>query len=117
MCCLALAACGGAGAAGPPTMTPLEARGQVEFKLVCSRCHATIPNSVVVGPSLAGIADRAGSRVAGVDAETYLRNSILTPDAYVVEGYASGVMPPDLAQDLTEEDIDALVAYLLTLRE
>lgn len=98
-------------------LAPLDAQaaaGQALFTRHCAACHSLSPDTVVVGPALAGIADRAGQRVAGLDADTYLHQSILEPSAYVVEGFAD-LMPPTLAQVLTSEEIDALVAYMHTL--
>jgi len=71
---------------------------------------------VVVGPSLAGIATRGGSRIEGLDAAAYIRASIMTPDAYVVEGFPEGIMPADFKEHLSPEDLEAVVAFLLTLR-
>ena len=81
----------------------------------CQICHSTRPGVVLVGPSLYGIADLAAGRVAGLEPEEYLRQSIVDPDAYVVEGFPSGQMLPDFAERLNEAEIDNLVAYLLTL--
>ena len=81
----------------------------------CVVCHSTDPGRTLVGPSLAGIASRAGSTVPGLGAEEYLRQSIVDPDTYVVPGFPSGQMLPDLADSLTGDEIDQLVAYMLTL--
>ncbi|NIP36598.1 MAG: hypothetical protein GWN18_16670 [Thermoplasmata archaeon] len=67
-----------------------------------------------MGPSLADIGAGAGERVEGLTAEEYIEQSIRDPDAYVVEGYAGGIMPP-WGEILGDDQIDALVAYLLTL--
>jgi hypothetical protein len=48
--------------------------------------------------------------------EEYLRQSLVDPDAYLVEGYPPGAMLPDVADRLTEQQLDDLVAFLLTLR-
>ena len=64
-------------------------------------------------PSLSGIGAAAGSRVAGESATDYLRKSIVDPEAYIVDGYNSGVMPS--GWDLSEAQIDSLVEYLLDL--
>ena len=82
----------------------------------CVICHSTEPGVTLVGPSLAGIAESAATRVPGLDATAYLRQSLVDPDAYVVAGYSAGQMSPDLADELTDQQIDQLVAYLLTLR-
>ena len=44
--------------------------------------------------------------------EEYIRQSIVDPDAVVVEGYQSGVMPTTFGETLSPEELDALVAYL-----
>jgi len=117
VCLVAAAACG----AGPPgtpegqTLNPVEAQGRVEFSLHCAPCHATAPDTVIAGPSLAGIGTRAGERIPGVGAEDYIRISILAPYDYVVEGYTE-TMPVDFGKRLTGDAFDAVVAYLLTLK-
>lgn len=75
-----------------------------------------MPDLVVRGPSLYGIAGRAGERVPGQDARTYIYTSIMRPDAFIVPGFEN-VMPGTLAKTLTGEQIDAVVAYLYTLGE
>jgi ferredoxin len=82
----------------------------------CDVCHSTDPGDDGVGPSLAGIGDLAETRIPGMDAETYLRESILDPDAYIVEGYRSGQMLDIYEGRLSAEQIDALIEYLLSLR-
>ena len=70
---------------------------------------------MLIGPSLAGIAITGNSRIPGLDAEAYIRESIIDPDAYIVEGYPSGQMLPDLEDKLTPDQIDDLVSFLLTM--
>ncbi|NOX61656.1 MAG: hydrogenase iron-sulfur subunit [Chloroflexi bacterium] len=82
----------------------------------CRICHSLEPGVVLVGPSFAGIASRAATRAPGMSAEEYIRQSILEPDAYVVEGFQPGMEPPNFAELLTEEQIDDLVAFLMTLK-
>jgi len=48
-----------------------------------------------------------------MSAEVYLRESIVDPSAYIVEGY-SDYMPKGFKFLLSEEDIDNLVAFLRT---
>jgi mono/diheme cytochrome c family protein len=82
----------------------------------CKTCHSLEAGRVIVGPSLAGLATRAGSTTSGVSAEEYIRQSILEPDAHLVEGFPAGTMPKVWGTELTPEQIDQLVAYLLTLK-
>ena len=108
-----LVACGGA--AEPttvPTLDPELARGKRVFEVNCGACHSVTPDTTLVGPSLAGIATRAASRVDGLDARAYLYTSIMRPGDYIVEGFQN-LMPSTLAKSLSGEDIDAVVAYLL----
>lgn len=109
------AACSSLKTPPPPTLSPQVILGQRVFESYCSRCHSTNEGSIVVGPSLAGIATRASSRMEDMDAEMYIRHSILNPSEYTVEGFPEGAMPSSLKDDLSEEDLDAVVTYLLTL--
>ncbi len=79
----------------------------------CTNCHATQGDQVIVGPSLAGVADRAGERVQGTDALAYLHQSLVEPDAFVVPQYSPGIMPS--FSQLSDDDLNDLVAYLMTL--
>lgn len=83
----------------------------------CSACHS-LDGSEQQGesrraPSWQGISRRAGDRVQGLSAEEYLRESIIDPRAFVVEGYQSIMQSFKFL--LSEEDVDGLVAFLLTL--
>lgn len=127
---LLLAACGGGGSTNTTSPTEPEpvgnaANGEVLFTQPtigannapgCITCHSLQPDVVIVGPSQAGLATRAGTRVAGQSAEDYIRNSITHPNDFVVEGFAEGLMYQNYATDLTVEEIDDLVAFTLTLK-
>ncbi|MCB9132812.1 MAG: c-type cytochrome [Anaerolineales bacterium] len=52
----------------------------------CVTCHSLEAAKVLVGPSLAGIASRAGSTVDGEDAQQYLHQSIVDPNAHLATG-------------------------------
>jgi ferredoxin/cytochrome c2 len=81
----------------------------------CMVCHSLEPGVRLVGPSLAGIGSQAGGRVPGLSAEEYIRQSILQPKAFTVPDYPAEQMPANLAQILSAEQINDLVAFLLTL--
>jgi len=89
------------------------ANGEQLFSTNCASCHAVEGDEVVVGPSLAGVADRADERVEGMDAIAYLHQSMVEPDAFVVPDFSPGIMP-SFAQ-LPEDDLNDLVAYMMTL--
>jgi cytochrome c len=94
------------------------ARGRAVFTGVgtCNSCHDVSAGIKIVGPSLKGIANTAGRRIAGVPAEAYLRESILQPNKFVVPGFPSGIMPQAFAQTLNPQQINDVIAYLLTLK-
>ncbi len=118
-------------AAPQPASSDPVAVGQSLFRQSspgCFACHSTVAGVNLVGPSLAGIAERAESRIKAADyhskatdAATYIRESILEPSAYLVPGanYSSNgqsMMPPGFAQALTPAQVDGIVAYLMTLK-
>ena len=124
---LVLAACGGGSSDTTESeeSADLVARGEELYKSTtigpasspgCVTCHSLEPGVTLVGPSHAGVASRAANYTPGVSAEDYLRESILNPDAHVVEGFAPGVMYQNYANELSDDQVDALVAYLLTLK-
>ena len=94
----------------------------------CFSCHSTKPDVQLVGPSLAGAGTRAleilntpGYTGTAKTPGDYIRESILHPSAYVVPGatYSAGgqsIMPDVYRDTLKPEDIDHLVAYLVTLK-
>jgi mono/diheme cytochrome c family protein len=112
---MTLAACSSMSGNPAPTLTPLEQEGQAVYTLRCAQCHALSPDTVVIGPSLAGVATRADSRVPGYDSQTYLETSILIPEDYLVDGFAN-TMPTNFGKELTSEEFSALVAFLMTLK-
>jgi hypothetical protein len=86
----------------------------------CIDCHYLeepedgIPLNNLIAPSLATLGERAANRVPGQDAATYVYNSIVDPHAYEVAGYDADLMPLTYAEEMTEAEIEALVAWLLT---
>lgn len=112
-----LAACGGGAGADTPAAAgeQLFAKQIIGAQPGCITCHSLDAGTVIVGPSMAGIASRAASTVSGMAAEEYLRESILDPNAYLVETFPKDTMPPVWGDELTDEQVDQLIAYLLTL--
>jgi mono/diheme cytochrome c family protein len=76
----------------------------------CAACHV----DVQAGPDLTNLAARAGKTKPGLDAEQYIRESIVAPAAFrpTTAAHSSSQMPT-LPIDAAE--LDALTAYLLTL--
>lgn len=135
-----LAACGGGSSApaAPAAQQPAPAAGGdvnngkalfsqsvLAGNAGCITCHSLEAGKVLVGPTMAGIGTRAASTVPGQTAEEYLRESIANTNAFLAKGCnandpqvqcAAGIMPQDWPQKLSEQQIDDLVAYLLTLK-
>lgn len=91
----------------------------------CGGCHTIkgVDNMVgAVGPELTHIGSVAAERIqdpnytgSATTPEEYIRESILDPNAYVVEGFQPNIMPSTFSDTLTPEQIDALVQYLASL--
>jgi mono/diheme cytochrome c family protein len=108
-----LAGCGG-DQTGAPAVDRQVAVGRQLFNQNCATCHPVTPGAVNVGPSLFGVYGRAASRMEGVDAHEYLLLSITKPSAYIVDGFTD-VMPSNFGTSLDGRQLEALIAYLLTL--
>ncbi len=117
-----LVACGGESAPSGgegPAAAGNAAAGKTVFETAapaCTACHSLEAGQTIVGPSLAKIGAEAGSQVAGQSAEDYVRESIVDPNAHIVDGFAVNLMPATYGSQLTEQQITDLVAYLLTLK-
>jgi cytochrome c oxidase subunit 2 len=92
--------------------SPEEAGATVFEENGCGSCHAFARAGTEgeTGPPLDDL--EASARRAGKPLEEYVRESIVSPDAYVVPRYQPGVMPKTYA-DLPDEQLDALVQYLI----
>lgn len=117
---LLLAACGGRPQGTPPTnpgaeLSPQEAQGKRLFSQYCGACHSVAGQATIVGPAMAGIATRAETRIEGMSAHDYIIESILDPGAYLVPGF-DNLMPSTWGTTLTGEEMDAIIAFMLTLK-
>jgi cytochrome c2 len=83
-------------------------------KGTCEICHR-IGEKGSRAPDLAGVGARAAQRKPGMSAKAYLLESLIKPQAYVVEGYPP-IMPevdrPPIA--LNRSEVWALIAFLQT---
>ena len=86
----------------------------VGHSLACVACHS-LDGKNGRNPTIVGISGVAADRVAGMSAVDYLRQSIVDPYAFKVDGeWHSAAMPYQYPNLLSEEQIDNLVAFLLT---
>lgn len=120
---VAIAACGGGGSAQPGVGDAARGKDLYNKSTLgsksaegCVSCHVydESKGKAEKAPYTKGTAARAASRVPGMTDKDYIRESIVKPDAYVVEGWKAGDMYAKWTEDLTPQQIDDLIAYLLT---
>lgn len=108
-----MAACGGGGDSGSggdadaAAGQKLFAQAVLGAQAGCSTCHS-LDGSTIVGPSMQGVGDRLSA--------DEMRTSILDPDSTLAEGFTAGLMPNVWGDELTDEQVDQLVAYLSSLK-
>ncbi len=85
----------------------------------CSKCHPVGTGekpATGIGMNLGDIGSRAGATVPNQSAKDYLRTSIVDPDAHLAGGFQDGLMSREYKKLLTPQQIEDLVAYMLTLK-
>jgi mono/diheme cytochrome c family protein len=92
----------------------LDAGRELFISTGCGSCHALqdAGTTAEIGPNLDTDIPLA-AEAAGASIEDYIRTSITDPDAWVMPRYSNGVMPGDYGDQLSEEELDNLVAYLV----
>ncbi|MBI1278478.1 MAG: c-type cytochrome [Anaerolineaceae bacterium] len=78
----------------------------------CTACHREGAVNKIA-PSYDGIAERAATRRPPLTAAAYIYESITNPLAFVVEGYNPS-MPQNFSQQLSDQELGDIIAYLLT---
>lgn len=101
-----------------PTPDPVARGRELARRHGCVVCHSQ-DGSPGQGPTWKGLYGKTETLADGstvrVD-EAYLRESILDPNARIVQGFPPDIMPQNFAQKLTEEDLQALMALIESLR-
>lgn len=72
----------------------------------CGGCHTleAAGTDAQIGPDLTKLTKANAA---------YVKQSIVDPNASVVKGFSEGIMPQNFGEDLSPEQLDALVKYLL----
>ena len=103
--------------AGVVPLTPKQQLGQtVARDNGCFACHSPTGATGTPGPTWKGL---LGTEVELDDGsifmrdEAYIRESITNPGAKLVKGYSNTMLP--LSDEVTTEEIDALIEYLKTI--
>ncbi len=108
-----------------PTATPRPLEGsnpeEIMLNAGCTSCHqiGDLGEAHKVGPDLSGIGLLAGDVLQGMSIEQYLRLSIIDPNAILAGQCPNGpcfpnIMPRDYGTRLDSQQIETIVAYLLT---
>jgi hypothetical protein len=119
-----------------PTVTPVPAtatphqqtsaeRGLVLFTTMqkkagfaCITCHYPYTEERLIGPGLQRLSDRVPEYNPQSSVAGYLRTAILNPDEFIVPAeppYSAHVMPRNYGDIFTEEQINDLIAFLMSL--
>ena len=78
----------------------------------CVGCHSQKKGERMVGPSFYNLWDIAATRVPGLSAREYLYQSIVDPNAYIVEGYQAGLMQQNYAALLSPQQMADILAWI-----
>ncbi len=82
--------------------------GQVFDTAGCAACH-----TLGVSESTGNVGPNLDNDLPGQSADM-IRQSIVDPNAEIVDGFQAGIMPEDYEQSIPPEDLDKLVNYLFT---
>jgi cytochrome c oxidase subunit 2 len=95
------------------------ARGEIwSQQYGCLACHSLDGNRLV-GPTWQGLFGETQQFEDGTSAvadEAYLRNSIINPNAEIVQGYPANVMPQNFSEVLSETQINDIIAFIQSLQ-
>ena len=88
----------------------------MEGKGICLTCHTIGKTGALRFPDLAGVGERAKTRVAGLSDVEYLAQSLYEPTAFVVPGVPPAMPPVNQPPiGLTDQEILCVIAALQTL--
>jgi mono/diheme cytochrome c family protein len=88
---------------------------------MCASCHSVTPDEMVlIGPGLYNVSVRSQTYGLGETPEEYIHNSIVHPQDFIAPHPAGGQWPllmPQWGEVLTDDEVNDLVAYLMTLHD
>jgi mono/diheme cytochrome c family protein len=98
--------------AGAPTGNPTAGKAVFLGASGCAACHTFKPAAATgkIGPDLDSLAADATAAKESLDA--FVRESVVSPDAYIAPGFTKGIMPTNFGTTLKPTQIDDLVAFL-----
>ena len=88
----------------------------MEGKGICLTCHSIGKTGALRFPDLAGVGEKAKTRVAGLSDVEYFAQSMYEPTAFVVPGFPPAMPPVNQPPiGLTDQEILCVIAALQTL--
>jgi cytochrome c oxidase subunit 2 len=101
---------GGAGGGGGTGGGEAASGEQIFTSAGCAGCHtlAAAGATAKVGPDLGKLSNASAA---------FIRKSIVDPNAEIERGYEPDVMPQNFGEQLSKEELDAVVKYLLESQE
>ncbi|MEK6222281.1 MAG: cytochrome c oxidase subunit II [Chloroflexota bacterium] len=87
-------------------------------QFACLACHS-LDGATIVGPTWLGLADSTVPLEDGTTTiadASYLMDSILNPNAQIHEGFLANIMPQTFAEQLNDEQITQIVAFIESLK-
>jgi cytochrome c oxidase subunit 2 len=96
---------------------PVERGQKWTAQFGCLACHTT-DGAPGVGPTWQGLFGSQERLQDGTTVEVdpgYLRESIVEPGAKITEGFQN-IMPADIARDMTDEQIEDVIAFIESLK-
>lgn len=97
---------------------PVERGRELAQKYGCAACHSQ-DGTRIVGPTWLGIFGSTETLTDGstvtVD-EAYLRESIQNPTLKIVAGYPPNVMPLNYGEQLSDQQISDIIAFIMSLK-
>lgn len=100
------------------SLSPADRGKQYYTEKLCIGCHS-LDGSRVVGPSFKGLYGREGKFTDGasyVADDAYITESILKPNAHVVEGYPSPSPMPVYEGQLSNEQVTDIIEFIKTVK-
>ncbi|HEY5669043.1 MAG TPA: cytochrome c oxidase subunit II [Anaerolineales bacterium] len=84
----------------------------------CNACH-TLDGTIKVGPSWKGLYGSQAKFTDGTTAvadDAYIYESIRNPGAKTVEGFTPGLMPQNIAEKMSDDQISDVIEFIKTLK-
>lgn len=104
----------------PPTDVPIppEQRGEILFRGqgACLSCHTIDGSENPNGPSAIGMLERIQAREPDADIRALLRAAIVDTNAFILEPYRGDLMPTNFGEIFTDEQLDDIITYILSIQ-